>query len=358
MSVGFRKDRGKYFVNTTWPDGMRTRKQCADETSALRINKKIEVAMDDEERIWKKLRRDLRLEWGILQGLSEFADLYFDSYVKVHNRSISSKKSRLDIIKRHFSSLPIDSITPQHIDKFVSARRKDGVGNRTINRDLAVLSHMFEWAIKREYLEVNPANKIERLEEIEWVGERPDEAVIDLIFQQLNPRAIPVFSFVRETGCRKSEAITLKSHQVDFARAIVTFHSNTKNGKARQVPLTEAALVAISSMPRHGETVFYHPDTLKKWTKDSVAVPWERARAKVTVGEGDAAKPSGLRIHDLRHAYAIKLAEAGTPMHFISEVMGHYSVDFTRKHYGKFSPESASRAVLRVLEGRKKTAQG
>jgi integrase len=38
-------------------------------------------------------------------------------------------------------------------------------------------------------------------------------------------------------------------------------------------------------------------------------------------------------------------------MHFISEVMGHHSVDFTRRVYAKFSPESASRAVLRALEG-------
>jgi hypothetical protein len=40
-------------------------------------------------------------------------------------------------------------------------------------------------------------------------------------------------------------------------------------------------------------------------------------------------------------------------MHFISEVMGHHSIDYTRKQYARFSPESASRAVLRVLEGEK-----
>jgi hypothetical protein len=57
----------------------------------------------------------------------------------------------------------------------------------------------------------------------------------------------------------------------------------------------------------------------------------------------------------LRHAYGIKLAEEGCPMHYISEVMGHHSIDFTRKHYARFSPESASRAVLRVLEGSKIT---
>jgi hypothetical protein len=40
-------------------------------------------------------------------------------------------------------------------------------------------------------------------------------------------------------------------------------------------------------------------------------------------------------------------------MHFISEVLGHHSIDFTRQQYAKFSPQSAARAVLRVLEGAK-----
>jgi hypothetical protein len=55
----------------------------------------------------------------------------------------------------------------------------------------------------------------------------------------------------------------------------------------------------------------------------------------------------------MRHAYGIKLAEAGYPMHFISEVMEHHSMDFTCKAYAKFSPESASKAVMMVLEGGK-----
>jgi integrase len=80
------------------------------------------------------------------------------------------------------------------------------------------------------------------------------------------------------------------------------------------------------------------------WTGDGIDHRWEKAREAVD---------SGLRVHDLRHAYGIKLAEQGCPMHFISEVLGHHSIDFTRKYYAKFSPESASRAVLRVLEGRK-----
>jgi integrase len=331
-------------VDTIWPDVMRTRAKMPDEATANKINMKIEVVCADEERIWRKLRKELRLEGGTVQGFSQLADLYYKNYVLVHNRSIVSKKSRLGILKRHFGSVPINAINLAKVDSFMEARRDEGVGNRTINRDLSVINHLCEWAVKRGYLDSNPIASVERPEEVEWVGKRPDESVIDEVFEKLDRRVVPVFTFIRETGCRKGEAISLKRSQVDLDRAQVVFHSNTKNGKSRQVPLTEAALWALAAMPQCCESVFYHPDTVRRWTGDSVAKPWEKARA--------AAGHDWIRIHDMRHAYGIKLAEEGCPMHYISEVMGHHSIDFTRKHYARFSPESASRAVLKVLEGR------
>jgi integrase len=104
---------------------------------------------------------------------------------------------------------------------------------------------MFTWAIKRGYFELNPLDKIERLEEIEWVGERPEESTLDTIFAKLSPRTVPVFMFLRETGCRRGEAITLTWSQLDRSRECVIFHFNTENGKSRQVPLTQSALDAV-----------------------------------------------------------------------------------------------------------------
>ena len=125
---------------------------------------------------------------------------------------------------------------------------------------------------------------------------------------------------------------------------MVVFSDNTKNGKHRQVPLTQRAIDAIDTMPKgKSNYVFYHPESLTRWR--NCRKPWNAAQKKSGY--------SWLRIHDLRHAYGIRLAEEGVPMHFISEVMGHHSVDFTRKQYARFSPESASRAVLKALEGGK-----
>ena len=101
--------------------------------------------------------------------------------------------------------------------------------------------------------------------------------------------------------------------------------------------------------PKTSQYVFAHAHTGRPWTDANMTYIWRMARMQVINGEGENAHPTQLRIHDLHHAYAIKLAEAGCPMHFISEVLGHHSIDFTRKYYVKFSPESATNTVMQYL---------
>jgi integrase len=265
--------------------------------------------------------------------------------VKVHNRDQRGKESRLNILKEHFKAAPLEALSLQAVSLFVAEKKKADVKNATINRYLSLLHHMAEWAVGQNILEENPIRRLEKLEEPEWIGERPDDSVIDAIFALIEPQVLPILVFLRDTGCRREEAITLRLSQVDFARQNVTFHTNTKNARSRQVPLTDDGLWAVSALPKHGPTVFYHPEYMEPWTGDGLAEYWQKARK--------AAGHPKLRIHDLRHAYGIKLAEEGCPMHYISEVMGHHSIDFTRKKYARFSPGSASKAVLRVLQGRK-----
>ena len=352
MSFRYRKDRKTWVVDNVWPDKVRTRISAPDKATAMKIDLKIRAAVIDEKRVWKKLRSELGLDGERLQGFSELADRYISDYCMNNNRSVFLKQSRLNAMKQHFSTLPVDSMTVNHIDSYISARKQKGIKNNSINYDIAILKHLCSWAKSRGYIETDPLVSVSRLKEVEREGERPDESLIDAIFANLFAADIPIFTFIRETGCRQGEAISLTWDKVDYTRAIVTFHTTTKNGKSRQVPLTDAALVALSSMPRQGKTVFYNlpSGTIQKWTTGGLDKAWRKATEKVTVGTGADAHPSKLRIHDLRHAYAIKLAESGCPMHFISEVLGHGSTEFTRRKYARYSPESASRAVLKVLQ--------
>ena len=335
-------ERNQWTIDLPWPDGIRKRRVVPNVKTANEISIRFQAARVDGT--WAELRRKLDMDRKTQSmTFKEFGKLYLEEYVASYNRAYKVKASRIRILGRRLDGIPIDTLQPQHVTQFVSWRKGQKVTNRTINRDLIVLGHMLRWGTRERYLETNPLPEIQKLREIQWVGQRPTDEIIDAVFARLDLRAVPLFTFLRETGCRREEALSLGHDQVSLTSnpPVVVFSDITKNGRNRQVPLTREAIAAIESMPRASGYVFYHPESLTRW--HSCRDAWEEARI--------AAGFPWLRIHDLRHAYGIKLAERGVPMHFISEVMGHHSVDFTRKQYARFSPESASRAVLRGLEG-------
>ena len=137
----------------------------------------------------------------------QFGEIYLDEYVKSFNRAVKAKASRIWILSRKLNRIPIDSLQPQHVTQFISWRKSQKVTNRTINRDLAVLGHMLCWAVREGYLERNPIPDIQKLKEVQWIGQRPTDEVIDAVLAKLDPRVVPLFTFMRETGCRREGSL-------------------------------------------------------------------------------------------------------------------------------------------------------
>jgi integrase len=62
------------------------------------------------------------------------------------------------------------------------------------------------------------------------------------------------------------------------------------------------------------------------------------------------------RYHDLRHTFASLLLTAGTPIAYVSEQMGHSSIELTVKRYGHLEP-GANRGFINALPGLKNPVQ-
>ncbi len=149
---------------------------------------------------------------------------------------------------------------------------------------------------------------------------------------------------MRETGCRRGEALQLRHEQVrrDERRVLLT---RTKGGRWHYLFLTKAALAAIDYIPRVCEWVWFNPKTMQPW--HDLRKPWGKARK--------AAGYPWLKPKDLRRFYAIRLAESGSvEMHHIQAALAHASVRTTEQHYAHYSDRSTEKRVLKVLEGGKK----
>jgi site-specific recombinase XerD len=343
--IYFRK--GKYVVDTTWLDGLRTRFRRPSKDKAEELEKRIYLAVVDNT--WESLRANLKTPMKndhLIGGLfSDIADEYYDQWVVPRNRSTASKKSFLNRFKARFSRYQIGVIHLQHIDSYIASRRKAGVVNASINRELSCLRHLFKWAIDREIIHRNPLARLKKLKEEEWAGPEPTEEVIQAVFEKLQPRILPLFIVIRETGARLGEVLDLEHWQIDREHRVVRF-KHTKTDKVTTAPLTNRAIEAIDSvlvLPGCS-FVFYNPETRTRWF--DIRKLWDSART-------EAGYP-WLRIRDLRPAFGREAARYGTPMHWIQSALGHQSVKTTEKYYAKFRPEAAAAGLLQCLEdGRK-----
>ena len=185
----------------------------------------------------------------------------------------------------------------------------------------------------------------EKLKERVEERPRPTDDQIDHLLTCSDPRIQPILGFIRESGCRLEEGLSLKHTQVRKADRIVVFSGNTKSGKPRFVPLTDEAIQWIEEMPTLPGCpyVFWHPQSRTRWV--NVRKVFNKTR-----------KDAGLDwilIKDLRRHYGITLSENGAEMHVIQAMLGHSSVTITEKHYAHFSPHYAARRAFEVLQGRK-----
>lgn len=117
------------------------------------------------------------------------------------------------------------------------------------------------------------------------------------------------------TGARRSESLTLTWSNVDLD-AQTAYLPETKNGRARKLPLRSELVDMLRQLPRNGELVFpIGVDGLRK--------AWQRMCLAAGLPEGDDA----LRIHDLRHEAISRVAEAGsnTPGGFSLVDLQHFS---------------------------------
>jgi len=119
----------------------------------------------------------------------------------------------------------------------------------------------------------------------------------------------------------------------------------TKTGKARYVPLNDAAMQILASIPLEPscEWLAPNPKTVKPYV--SIFAAWNTARHHAGL--------SDVRIHDLRHSFASLLINQGRTLYEVQHLLGHTQVKTTQRyaHLSQDTLLAASNAAMRGLDG-------
>lgn len=248
-----------------------------------------------------------------------------------------------------FAGRSIRSIGAADMRRYADDRRRAGVGDSTLKRELNVLCAAINWARDECGLDLpNPAARRKPSEppgRVRWLA-REDAARL-LAAARANPRAPWLGDFIQlalHTGMRKSEMLQLEWRRVDFHQGLV-YLERQKNGRLGSVPLNAAAREALLGRARFRAA-------------HCPAAPWvfvERTGARLASVKRSfaaACRSAGIadfHIHDLRHTCASWLVQAGVPLLEVAQVLRHASIATTQR-YAHLAPQQARNAVAR-LEG-------
>jgi integrase len=192
---------------------------------------------------------------------------------------------------------------------------------------------------------------------------------------------IAFYTIMYDCGLRFGEAINLlwSNGNIDFINSKINIQNRSsknglppfsiKNHEARTVPCTKRVIESLKELkeigPNKNPYVFLSDDrykTVKKnwqklvseenegrWRNDMMVRNTNRKFKKYCKKAG-VVSMDRLSVHCLRKGYGTNLANLGTPVHTLKELMGHSNIKTTMEYYIKSSDANKMKAV-EGLEG-------
>jgi integrase len=266
-------------------------------------------------------------------------------------RALRAPKTWLASLSEYFGKKKLARLKHSDLEDFKSHLADKPVRGRgqrsiaSINRELEFLRTMLNFAVTNGYLEQNPFHAGKGKSIIDRPSENKRERFptfgeeLALLAQCVGRRealAAPLIIAV-DTGLRHNEMMTLAINDLDFDHAIIKVRAeNAKNGRARQVPMTDRVKVHLRQLcedeDNETDLVFGGARTRQG--------AWKTAR--------ELAGISDLTWHDLRHAFVSRSILAGIPPAAVLKASGHASDEW--KRYLNMTPDQLRR-LLAPLPG-------
>lgn len=216
----------------------------------------------------------------------------------------------------------------------------------TLNRYMVAVSALFTWAIEQRLTPkgwTHPCRGIKRLEESSGRVRFLDDAERDRLFaacaESRYPRLYALALMAMLTGARKGELLSLRWRQVDLEGGIATL-DRTKNGDRRTLVLLPQLVEALRPFQGDRDRHVFGSVRTRFQRPAAVDTAWREALRRAGVKD--------FRFHDLRHCCASYLAQAGTPLNVIAEVLGHRKLDMARR-YSHLTTQTKATAMQLAL---------
>lgn len=246
-----------------------------------------------------------------------------------------SIRNSLNHIDAYFGDLPPSMISPATVTLYVKQRRRAGVMDPTISKELRFLRQALKFGVRHKWMEREPEIALP------GEGEPRDRYLTRDEFARLwfwsSPLHLRVFlALAISTGARGKHVLALTWDRIDFDAGMVRYKKGDSANK-------KTAPVPMNGPLRHLLT-----EAQKAAGKSGRVVEWKGKPVKsVRKAYGRACALAGLEDahrHDLRRTAASWALQGGASFDEVATMLGD-TVEMTRKHYAMWADDYLKGAV-------------
>jgi integrase len=348
-----------------FPDGRRRRKSFTAKTQKGALDKKQEY-LTSLDRNLEPDGRETKLRDFVKDWLENVGPLTCKPNT-LNNYAIALRKHILP----HLGDKRLKELRGHHIDEIMFYMQKKGLSLNTRKGARRVIRSVLTYAVRRDYLDRNPVSN--SMPPKKAPGEKQkgketlnkDQFATLLAYLETHPYKM-LFRTYLFTGMRRGEALGLTWDDIVYdgqeylvrvnkqrleqthrakdgvgSTGLATTAPKTSNGN-RQITipefiyreLMEYRLNKSDNFPN--DLVFSSHLGGQLWPS-RVTRMWSEIRKTLGFDE--------VRLHDIRHTYALTALIGGAPLEALSDVMGHHSITITKDIYAGRIPTSGKRVA-------------
>ncbi|NCN45341.1 MAG: hypothetical protein COU63_01305 [Candidatus Pacebacteria bacterium CG10_big_fil_rev_8_21_14_0_10_36_11] len=223
----------------------------------------------------------------------------------------------------------VAEVTSDDIDNFKSDLKQKRYTSKSVSRKINSIKAFFRYLIGENIVAANPAETISHPK----IEQSPPRVLSRLEYRALrdacrgDARIFAIVEVLLQTGMRISELAALASDDVDLDRGVVNILAQNSR-EERKVPLNKAAKKALMDYlkvrPRSKEKTVFLTKTCRPFLVRNIRTAIDRYFRLAGIKEA--------KVNDLRHTFIVEQLKAGTPLVYVSQLVGHKRITTTEKY--------------------------
>lgn len=247
--------------------------------------------------------------------------------------------SRLSVVRSALGHLPLAAITGAHLSEYRD-NRLNYVGNQSVIHELNLINRVFKACQLDWFIHLPAGIPLVRKPTKPPGRERNvEQGEIDAILEATDSSELTgIVHLALETAMRREELTRLTWSRLDLTNKVFKlYHTETKNGEGRGVPLSPAALNVLQALPhlKDGRVFSLKKDSITQAFSRAVVRARENYLVKCAASGKEAIKTwlIDIRFHDLRHAATSRLAEKIPNVIELASITGHKDLQTLKRYY-------------------------